>query len=164
MNSELYFRKATSKDENALWEIIEPVIRNGGTYVFDTESSKEKIMTYWLSHDKETYVAEISAKLIGTFFIKPNQPDLGNHICNAGFIVSQEFLGKGFGRKLGEFAIQEARKLGFQAMQFNYVIETNHNAVKLWQSLGFEIKGKIPEAYRHPELGLVGALIMYQKF
>jgi GNAT superfamily N-acetyltransferase len=121
------------------------------------------MMCYWLNPDKETYVAEEKGAIVGTFYLKANQPDFGNHICNAGFMVSPGAQGKGIGKKIGLFAIQEARNLGFRAMQFNFVIKTNENAIKLWKSIGFDVIGEIPSAYRHPELGDIPALIMYLK-
>jgi GNAT superfamily N-acetyltransferase len=161
--SPINFRNAIQTDRQSLWQIIQPVIRQGGTYVFSPDSGEEKMMDYWLGSDKQTYVAEIEGKIVGTFYIKDNQPDLGNHVCNAGFIVDPNATGKGIGRRMGLFALAEAKRLGYQAMQFNFVVSTNTHAVQLWKSLGFAIIGEIPEAYRHPELGLVSALVMYQK-
>jgi ribosomal protein S18 acetylase RimI-like enzyme len=46
-------------------------------------------------------------------------------------------------------------------MQFNAVVESNTSAVRLWQSLGFEIVGTVPEAYDHREHGLVGLHVMF---
>ncbi|MCF1751162.1 GNAT family N-acetyltransferase [Mariniradius sediminis] len=157
------FRKATLADRQALWQIIQPVIRQGGTYVFSPDSDEEKMMGYWLGSDKQTYVAEIEGKIVGTFYIKENQPDLGNHVCNAGFIVDPNTAGQGIGRQMGLFALSEAKRLGYQAMQFNFVVSTNSHAVHLWQSLGFQIIGEVPDAYRYPERGMVSALVMYQK-
>jgi ribosomal protein S18 acetylase RimI-like enzyme len=163
LQQELNFRLTNELDETALWELIQPIIRTGGSYVFSPDSSREKMMGYWLNSDKKTYLAELEGELVGTFYIRENQPDLGNHICNAGFMVGQNHGRKGIGRAMGQFALEEARRLGYQAMQFNFVLESNVYAVRLWKNLGFEVLGKIPEAYRHPELGLVSALIMYQK-
>ena len=163
MNPDLTFRLANPQDEEKIWQVIEPIIRQGGTYVFDPATSKEKMMDYWLHADKKTYVALAGGSLAGTFYLKENQPDLGNHICNAGFMVAPQFGGKGIGQTMGRFAMQEAKKLGFQAMQFNFVIQSNSKAVALWQNLGFRILGEIPQAYRHPKLGFVPALIMYQE-
>lgn len=156
-------RRSELSDLESLWGIIEPIIRSGGAYVFDPESSKEKIMNYWTDTDKITFVAEVGGSILGTFYLKANQPDCGDHIVNAGFMVSAQTRGKGVGSAMGKFAMEEARRLGFLAMQFNFVIKTNLPAVKLWKDLGFKIIGEVPDAYRHPELGLVPALIMYQK-
>lgn len=160
---ELVFRLAKPTDHKSLWEIIQPIIRKGGTYVFSPDISEQEIMAYWMGKDKSTFVAEMDGKIVGTFYLKPNQPGLGNHVCNAGFMVDEKESGKGIGRQMGLFALSEAKKEGFLAMQFNFVVSTNQPAVKLWQSLGFDIIGEIPEAYRHPEKGLVGAYVMYRR-
>lgn len=162
MTPNLIIRKADFSDHEAIWEILEPIIRRGGTYVFSTERTKSEMLEYWLNTDKVTYVAEEKGLILGTFYLKANQPDFGDHICNAGFMVNSETQGKGIGRKMGQFALEEARRLGFRAMQFNFVIKTNESAVKLWKSIGFQVIGEVPSAYRHPQLGEVPALIMYQ--
>ena len=159
----LEFKLAKPQDRKALWEIIRPIIRKGGTYVFSPDSSEKEMMDYWMNPDKSNFVAEIDGKIVGTFYLKPNQPGLGNHVCNAGFMGAEDHAGKGIGRQMGLFALEEAKKSGYTAMQFNFVVSANQAAVKLWQSLGFDIIGEIPEAYRHPEKGLVGVYVMYRK-
>ena len=157
------FRRAVFQDKEELWQIIHPIVQEGGTYVFDPDTDEESMMAYWLDSDKNTYVAEVGGEILGTFYIKANQPDLGNHICNAGFMVSKKAAGRGIGKAMGRFALEEAKRLGYHGMQFNFVIKTNEKAVNLWKSLGFRVIGEIPEAYRHPQLGMVSALIIYQK-
>jgi ribosomal protein S18 acetylase RimI-like enzyme len=95
--------------------------------------------------------------------MKDNQPDLANHIANAGYMVSPSFSKAGIGRRMAEFSLKEAKKLGYTAMQFNIVIKSNDRAVKLWQKLGFEIIGEIPDAFRHAQRGLTNAYIMYRR-
>lgn len=161
MNFEI--RKAIESDKTDVWKIIQAVISTGDSYVFYPNSTKEKMLEYWFSDGKETYVAGLDEEILGTFFIKANQPDLGSHICNAGYMVSPEAKGKGVGKKMAEFSLPEAKRLGFKAMQFNFVVKSNEIAVKLWLSLGFEIIGEILEAFQHKDLGLVNTLIMYRK-
>ncbi|MCD9189350.1 MAG: GNAT family N-acetyltransferase [Pyrinomonadaceae bacterium] len=156
-------RKATENDKNEVWEIIKEVLASGDTYTFAPDSPKEKMLAFWFSPDKKTYVGVWENEIVGTFFIKENQPDLGAHVANAGYMVSSRAKGKGIGRKMAEFSFEEARKDGFKAMQFNFVVKSNENAVGLWKSLGFEVIGEIPEAFQHKELGLTNALIMYRK-
>lgn len=155
--------KATIADKEEVWKIIKEVISTGDTYTFAPDSPKEKMLEFWFGADKETYVATLDSKILGTFFLKANQPDLGSHIANAGYMVSPEAKGKGIGRKMAEFSLGEAKRLGFKAMQFNFVVKSNEIAVKLWRKLGFEIIGEIPQAFRHQEKGLVNALIMYRE-
>ena len=121
------------------------------------------MMDYWMEVDKVTFVVEIEGVVVGTFYLKANQEGLGDHICNAGFVVSRDMEGQGLGRWMGEYAQEVAKSRGFLAMQFNFVIQSNQKAVRLWKSLGFSVIGEIPEAYRHPNLGLVPALIFYKK-
>ena len=131
----------------------------------------------WYSPEKYTYVATWSEPseeearsmtvafppIVGTFFLKANQSGPGSHVGNAGYMVSPDARGKGVGRQMGEWSLDEARRLGFTAMQFNFVVKSNVYAVKLWQDIGFEIIGEIPDAFDHRELGLVNAYIMYRK-
>ncbi|HEY0429534.1 MAG TPA: GNAT family N-acetyltransferase [Pyrinomonadaceae bacterium] len=159
----LEIRKAVDADKPKVWEIIKAVISNGDTYVFYPDTSKEKMLDYWFAADKKTYVALAENKIVGTFFLKDNQPDLGSHVANAGFMVAEEAKGMRVGRTMAEFSLEEARRLSYEAMQFNFVVTSNEVAVKLWLALGFEIIGEIPDAFRHVEKGLTNAYIMYRK-
>jgi len=156
-------RKATTEDADEIWNIIKEVIATGDTYVFDPASSKEKMLGFWLAQDKYTFVALLNGEIVGTFLIKDNQPDLGSHIANAAYMTSPKAAGQGVGKKMGEFSLDEARRLGYKAMQFNIVIKSNTRAVQLWQKLGFTIIGEIPEAFDHRRDGLTNAFIMYRK-
>jgi ribosomal protein S18 acetylase RimI-like enzyme len=121
------------------------------------------MIEYWFDPHKHVYVAEAQGSVLGTFWLKENQPGLGSHIANAAYMVSPSATGKGIGRAMAEFSIDEARLLGFKAMQFNFVVKSNEPAVKLWQSVGFQIIGEIPDAFDHSTNGLTNAYIMYRK-
>ena len=159
----LEIRKAAEEDKPAVWEIIKAVIATGDTYVFPPDSPEEEMLAYWFSPDKHTYVALIEGVTVGTFFLKANQPGLGSHVGNAGYMVAPGNAGRGIGRQMAEWSLDEARRLGFRSMQFNFVVKSNENAVRLWQSIGMEIIGEIPEAFDHARDGLTNALIMYRK-
>ena len=176
----LEIRKATEEDKPEIWKIIKAVLSTGDTYTFPPDSGEEEMLGFWLSPEKHTYVAvwaeapkrvgilsddlhNTNGTIVGTFFLKANQPGLGAHVCNAGYMVAPEAKGMRVGRTMAEFSLDEARRLGFKSMQFNFVVKSNEVAVKLWQKLGFEIIGEIPEAFQHKENGLTNALIMYRK-
>ncbi len=157
-------RKYQEKDKEEIWKIIEQVISQGDSFTFALDTSREFALEDWCSPDKHTFVAvDENEKVFGTFYIKANQIGLGSHVANGSYIVSPDARRQGIGRLMGERSIEEARKLSFQAMQFNFVVKSNEKAVNLWKSLGFEVIGEIPEAYRHKENGLTNAYIMYRK-
>jgi L-amino acid N-acyltransferase YncA len=156
-------RNANTEDSDQIWEIIKEVISKGDTYTVDPNSPKETMLNYWYGPDRHTYVAIEEGKIVGTFLIRPNQPGLGAHVANGAYMVAEAASGKGIGKKMGEFSLVEAKRLGYTAMQFNIVIKSNVRAVNLWQNLGFEIIGEIPDAFNHKQNGLTNAFIMYRK-
>ena len=163
ISSVIEIRTATNSDKPAIWEIIRDIIATADTYVFPPDSPEDEMIAYWFSPEKYVYVAEDDGNVVGTFWLKPNYPGLGSHVCNAAYMVAPVAAGKGIGRKMAELSLDEARRLGFTAMQFNFVVASNTAAVRLWQSIGMEIIGEIPDAFDHRELGLTNAYIMYRK-
>jgi len=156
-------RKALEPDKSAVWQIIKAVIAGGDTYIFDPDTPEEEMMAYWFSLEKYVYVADDDGEILGTYWIKANQPGLGSHVGNGAYMVSPNAKGKGIGRKMAEHSIEEARRLGFKSIQFNFVVKSNEIAVKLWKSVGFEVIGEIPDAFNHIENGMTNAYIMYRK-
>lgn len=159
----IQIRPANIDDHNQIWNIIEQVIAGGDTYVFERTTPKQEMLDYWCGNDKHCFVATLNDEVVGTFIIKNNQPGLGSHIANASYMTLPKATGKGVGKTMGEFSIQEAKRLGYKAMQFNIVVATNEIAVKLWQKLGFSIIGEIPDAFNHKILGMTNAYIMHRK-
>ena len=160
----LTVREYTSGDWPALWAIMEPVFRAGETYAFDPAITEAEAQRVWIEVPAATYVAvDETGMLLGTYYIRPNQPGLGAHVCNCGYIVAAAARGQGIASRLCEHSQDEARRLGFRAMQFNLVVSTNTGAVHLWQTLGFPIVGTLPGAFNHPRLGYVDAYVMYKQ-
>ena len=151
------------KDYDQVWEIFSKVIQTGDTYVFDPQTPKSDLKKHWFADYMQTYVAVDNDVIVGTYFIKPNQIDQGNHVANCGYMVNPNFQGKGIGKLLCEHSLQIAKENNFKAMQFNIVISTNEGAVKLWQKFGFKIIGTTPNGFRHKKLGLVDTYIMYKE-
>ncbi len=132
--------------------------------MFSNPGTREKeMLEYWFSTEKNNYVAVFGGEIVGAFWLKPNQPGLGSHVGNAAYIVASAAKGKGVGRRMAEYSLDEARRLGFESMQFNFVVKSNEVAVKLWKSVGFEVIGEIPDAFRHRTNGMTNAYIMYRK-
>ena len=155
-------RKATASDFNRVWEIFKQVIATGDTYVFYPDTPKRDLSKHWFADYMKTFVVEESGELLGTYIVKPNQIDLGNHIANCSYMVSPSAQGKGIGKKMCEHSIQFATENGFKAIQFNYVVSTNKDAIRLWEKFGFNIIGTTPKGFRHKDFGLVDTYIMYK--
>jgi GNAT superfamily N-acetyltransferase len=158
----MHIRRATPDDHGAIWQILEPVIRAGETYALPRDMNEAEALDYWTGPDRETFAAEAEGRVIGTYYIRPNQQGGGAHVANCGFMTASDASGRGVARAMCEHASQHARQLGFTAMQFNFVIATNLRAIKLWQNLGFEIIGRLPGAFLHPREGYTDALVMFR--
>ena len=160
----LRIRSATKADRDAIWEIFREVVAAADTYPLDSNISRQDALAYWFQRDARVYIAEQDRQPRGSYTLHPNQLGGGGHVANAGFSVSKEARGAGIGRAMGEHCLMEARRLGFRAMQFNFVVSTNESAMKLWQDLGMEIVGTLPGAFRHPVKGYVDVYVMFQSF
>ncbi len=147
-----------------MWSILRTTFQAGDTYAFAPDSGEPEIRRAWVDTPMATYVAcDSEGCVLGTYYIKPNQPGLGSHVCNCGYVVAASAQGRGIASLMCEHSQSEARLLGFRAMQFNLVVSTNERAVRLWQRLGFTVAGVLPGAFRHARLGDVDALVMYKR-
>jgi L-amino acid N-acyltransferase YncA len=155
-------RAANEGDRDAIWEIFRATVAPGDVFVYDPNTPREEAEAYWFAKGTRTYVAEQNGEVIGSYILRANRPGLGNHVANAGFMVAPQSRALGVGRAMAEHALTEARRLGYRAMQFNFVISTNEWAVHLWQQLGFKIVGTLPGAFRHARKGLVDAYVMFR--
>jgi L-amino acid N-acyltransferase YncA len=158
----MWMRSATSADADAIWHIFQAVVAGGDTYTFLPDTPRADAVAYFLGPGIRSWVLEDERRVIGMYKLIPNHPGLGSHVANASFMVDPAAQGKGAGRLMGEHCLDEARRAGFEAMQFNFVVSTNTAAVDLWKKLGFEIIGTLPKAFRHARLGHVDALVMHR--
>ena len=157
----LNIRPAIDADFAFIWPIFREVVQAGDTYAYAPHTSESEAKKIWLDAPLASYVGILDGVVVGTYYLKANQPGLGAHVCNAGYMVSAALRGRGVGRSLCLHSQEEAVRLGFRAMQFNLVVSTNP-AVKLWQALGFATVGTLPGAFEHKNLGFVDALVMYK--
>ena len=155
-------RAAAADDADSIWAILEPVIRAGETYTLPRDMSREDALAYWCSAQHEVFVAEDEGRVAGTYFLQPNQGGGGSHVANCGYVTAPASSGKGVARAMCTHSLERARNRGFRAMQFNFVVSTNQRAVRLWQSFGFEIAGRLPGAFLHPGAGYVDVFVMYR--
>lgn len=161
--ADIAIRPAGPGDAEAIWQIIEPVIRSGDTYAVPSDMTADDAIGYWFAPGHQVFLASDDGQAVGTYFLCANNRGGGDHVANAGYITAAGARGRGIARTMCLHSIEQARSAGFLAMQFNFVVATNTGAVRLWQSLGFDIVGRLPEAFRHPDEGMVDALIMYRR-
>lgn len=157
-------RPATDADWAGIWPIWHQVVAAGDTYTWAPDTGEPAARVLWmLPPPAEVWVAAVDGTIAGTAVLKPNQPGLGDHVANAGFMVDAAMAGRGVGRRLAERVIRRAAEVGYRGMQFNAVVSTNTRAIGLWRSLGFDIVGTVPAAFRHSVHGPVDLHIMYRE-
>ena len=156
-------------DWAAVWEILRPVFRAGETYPMPPDIGEDAARAAWSDPpavappQAAAVVARAGGSLVGAYYIKPNQPALGAHVCNCGYVVAAEMRGRGIGAALCVHSQREALKLGYRAMQYNLVVSTNAAGIRTWKKNGFAIVGTLPKAFRHSRLGFVDAFVMYKE-
>ncbi len=153
---------ASDAHGDAIWGIFREVVASGDTYVFDPQISREDALRYWLSEDHHAFVITDNDRVYGTYILKKNHPGLGSHVANASYMVSSKARGRGLGSLMCGHSLEQARRLGFSAMQFNIVVSTNEAAIALWKRHGFSIVGTLPKVFRHATQGLVDAFVMHR--
>jgi ribosomal protein S18 acetylase RimI-like enzyme len=159
----LTIRSAELDDVDAIWSVLEPVIRAGETYALPRDMSRADAIAYWFAKGHDVFVAELEGHVTGTYYLRPNQLGGGSHVCNCAYMTAATASGKGVATAMCSHSLEHARRRGFRAMQFNFVVSTNERAVRLWQRFNFEIVGRLPGAFLHPANGYVDAYVMYRQ-
>ena len=162
MLSGMHVRPARKEDAPAIWRIIGPTIRAGETYALDRDMSEADALAYWLGADRETFVAEQDGEIVGTYFMRAIRAGGGKHICNCGYMTGASATGRGVARAMCRHSLDLAAERGYRGMQFSFVVSTNTRAVALWESFGFQVVGRQPQAFHHPKHGYVDALVMFR--
>jgi ribosomal protein S18 acetylase RimI-like enzyme len=158
----LHVRPATSADRDAIWAILERIIRAGDAYALPRDWSRDEVLAYWHAPTHEVFICEVDGAVQGTYFVQANQLGGGSHVANCGYATASQATGRGIARAMCAHSLEHARARGFRAMQFNFVVATNERAVRLWESMGFATVGRLPGAFEHPTLGDVDALVMHR--
>lgn len=159
----LTFTPITDDDFATFWPTFQSIVQAQETYAIDPDISYEAAQQLWCKAPKASLVVkDESGQLLGAYYLKANAAGPGNHVCNCGYMVNPAVRGKGVARAMCEHSQQQAKELGFLAMQYNAVVATNEVAVALWQKLGFNIVGTVPNAFRHARLGFVDTYVMYK--
>ncbi len=163
MTNAVSIRAFAPSDKAVVTAMLMPVFRAGDTYAIDPDISADDALAYWTGPGRAVFVAEYAGSVLGTYYIVRNQQGGGSHVCNAGFVTAPAARGRGVARAMLAHALRTAPTLGFEAMQFNFVVANNTRAIETWERAGFETVGRLPGAFRHPTDGDIDALVMYRK-
>ena len=158
----LSIRPARPRDFSGIWAIFRAVVAGGDTYAYAPDTTMTEARRIWMEAPAAPYVAEQAGRIVGTYALRPNQPGLGDHVANCGYMTHPDARGRGVGGAMCEHSLAAARERGYSALQFNFVVASNDGAVRLWQKHGFEVVGRVPRAFRHRALGPVDVLIMHR--
>ncbi|MSO69524.1 MAG: N-acetyltransferase [Alphaproteobacteria bacterium] len=155
-------RGATRADDDAVWRVIEPMIREGETYPLPRDMTRDAGLAHFHQPGHEMFAAEHDGIVQGTYYLRRNTGGGGSHVANCGYVTATEARGLGVARAMCVHSLERAKARGFRGMQFNFVISKNEAAVHLWQACGFAIVGRLPGAFLSPRHGYVDALVFYR--
>lgn len=162
MSGELAIREIGADGFSRAWPIFRAVIANGDTYSYPPDLGEDEARAMWTTPPSRCFVAERDGEVLGLYMLRPNQPGLGDHVANCGYMVAPHARGQGIASAMCEHSLAQASRDGFTAMQFNFVVDSNEGAVRLWQRHGFAIVGHVPGAFRHARLGATGVHVMHR--
>jgi len=134
----------------------------GDAFAYDADTPEAVARKLWFDPPATAFVAEENGTFLGTYFLRPNQPGRGSHVANGGYIVSEAARGRGLSETMCRHSLEAAKQLGYQAMQFNYVVSSNTAAVRVWAKCGFEIAATLPGAFRHIDGRFVDVFVMWR--
>ncbi len=156
-------RRATDRDWPLIYPFYAVIMAEGRTYPFPERQTLGEARPWWMEEPPgQTVVAVSDGEILGSAKMGPNRPGRGSHVATASFLVDPAHQDQGVGRALAEYVLDWCTSAGFASIQFNAVVESNAPAIHLWQSLGFQIIGTVPDAFDHPEDGLVGLHVMFR--
>jgi ribosomal protein S18 acetylase RimI-like enzyme len=158
----MIIRPVKLSDADAIWSILEPIVRAGESFALPLAMEREQGLGYWFSPEHTVFVAEQEGVVVGSYYVRANQKGGGENVANAGYMTAGSAAGRGVAQAMCGHSLEKAMAMGFRAMQFNFVVSSNEQAVHLWRKFGFEVVGRLPEAFLHPGLGYVDALVMYR--
>ena len=138
-------RPAAPGDHDELYAAFSHIVAAREGFPQEPPLTREDFDDYFIRPASAVTVARCGGSLVGASYIKSNYAGRAAHIANAGYFVVAAYRGTGVGRSLVEHSLRAARRLGFDAMMFNLVFESNP-ARALYRQLGFDEVGRVPRA------------------
>lgn len=96
-------------------------------------------------------IAELDGKHVGNCSVS----SLGNykryrHRCSVAIALYQKYCGLGIGKQMLHTVLDVAKACGYEQAELE-VVTTNVNAIRLYQSLGFEIYGELKHSMKYTD-------------
>jgi GNAT superfamily N-acetyltransferase len=170
---DVVIRECCGRDEAAVVAIAAEVRDDGIAWWWPLSMTESALHNYWFGFEKDTlathgrqiYVACLAndpKTVCGAFLLEPNKPGNCSHVAHGAYMVKREYRRRGVARKMGEYSLEKAKAMRYRAMQFNMVVSANLPAIKLWQSLAFEIVGTLPGAFSLPSGEYCDGFVMFR--
>ncbi len=129
VDPQFQMRQATLDDREALISIFEADIN-------DEEDARALVDEAYQDTSQQIYLATLASKPLGCLRLYYQDESVGIY----GFIVRPEYRGQGYGRQMLEYIIHRMYDEGLGLRKIMLEVETtNHNAIGLYRSCGFEI-------------------------
>lgn len=156
-------RLFNANDEDELYQIFREVVNSGSQFPYECNSIGEFHRQFFTPQGQVYVCHTLDGKVIGGFYLRSNFSGRSSHVANAAYMIRSTYRGKGVGSLLIKASMHLAKDQGFRAMQFNMVLSQNMLALKLYQRLGFNIAGILPEAIRNGDGSYQDGYVMYRK-
>ena len=159
----LEIRLATPDQFEEIWSMFQEAVESGESYPYPPGTTLEEGRSYWFAPRARVYIAYIDGVAVATRYIIPNKCGLGSHVANTGVIIDSSYRGRGLGKQMMEFALSEAKALGYRALQLNLVVAENKASLTICKQYGFEEVGRLPGAFHWKQERYVDALVLYRE-
>jgi GNAT superfamily N-acetyltransferase len=138
-------RRFAPDDRDEFFTAFEHIVNDSEGFPLAPPLTRAAFDDYWFGHASTVWIVRLNGVLAGGYYVKANFIGRAAHIANAGYFLLAAHRGGGLGRRMVEHSLDEARRLGFDAMQFNLVFASNP-ARRMYRELGFQEIGVIPAA------------------
>src|SRR5438309_11022927 len=95
-------REISPGEFGVLWPIFKEVVSTGDTYAYSPSITEEEARNLWTAPPSRCFVLEHEGEVVGGYRLRPNQPGLGSHVANAGYMVGSNWRGRGIAAQICE--------------------------------------------------------------
>lgn len=149
MNTDIVIRKYEEKDISAMVSIWNEVVEEGVAFPQEEYLTKESGREFFAGQSCCGVAEKLgTGKILGLYILHPNNIGRCGHIANASYAVASASRGLHIGEKLVKDCMEQAHAIGFRILQFNAVVASNIHARHLYERIGFQQLGTIPEGFR----------------